>query len=548
MTGVILAILLGALSAADSRNYGLWLEEEVTYIISSTERSEFEALATDDEKKRFIETFWKRRDNDPSTERNEFREEHSRRFTFANKHFANARPGWRSDRGRVYILHGEPDQRIQFASTRTALDGNILSEAAGNSPVPETFLLPDAEMWTYQYLPGLETVRGTVDILFLKASPADISQLQLSRQNRLASPNGGPTRLDVAQYFNNGIFNGVGSLGQDFRIAYVGRPRFISPGGYISFLQRNPDQLDFFEINKSVNETLRSPVDLLEKRERRWRQLRQDVASEVYFKQIPVVLDYFFLRSDTEYTYIPISVSIDGRQLEEVDELILGAEMRRDGRTVANFLDKVSFAATDREVLRRKGYTYQTRLAVLPGEYEIHLSVIDRTGGRLESVQETLTVPDLSERPFNLSSLVLCRSVEKVKDLESSGIEQDRAWVNLTDLNPLKVDDYLMVPAAGSVFRRKDRMTVFFEIYGPRLKSRNPDVSVEMTMIQGGKPVAASVPTTLEHLTAGSPTKITYAQGLSLSSLRPGRYLLQVEVHDRISDQRIVQIGHFRVL
>ncbi|MGC2662136.1 MAG: GWxTD domain-containing protein [Bryobacteraceae bacterium] len=90
--------------------YSKWLNEEVVYIISPQEREAFEGLTTNDERNKFIEQFWLRRDPTPGTPENEFKTEHYRRIAFANSHFASDRPGWQTDRGRIYILNGPPDE------------------------------------------------------------------------------------------------------------------------------------------------------------------------------------------------------------------------------------------------------------------------------------------------------------------------------------------------------------------------------------------------------------------------------------------------------
>jgi GWxTD domain-containing protein len=88
--------------------YKKWLDEDVLYIISDEEKKVFKALQTDEERESFIEQFWLRRDADPRTPENEFKEEHYRRIAFANERYASGIPGWKTDRGRIYIMYGQP--------------------------------------------------------------------------------------------------------------------------------------------------------------------------------------------------------------------------------------------------------------------------------------------------------------------------------------------------------------------------------------------------------------------------------------------------------
>src|ERR1700735_3811801 len=88
--------------------YKRWVTEEVAYIITDDEKQAFRRLGSDDERQQFIEQFWLRRDPTPDTEENEYREEHYRRIAYANDHYASGIPGWKTDRGRIYITYVPP--------------------------------------------------------------------------------------------------------------------------------------------------------------------------------------------------------------------------------------------------------------------------------------------------------------------------------------------------------------------------------------------------------------------------------------------------------
>jgi len=98
-----------ALKQELSKPYKKWLDEDVAYIITDEERAAFKQLSNDEERDNFIEAFWQRRDPTPDTEENEFKEEHYQRIAYANEHFAAGVPGWRTDRGRIYIVFGKAD-------------------------------------------------------------------------------------------------------------------------------------------------------------------------------------------------------------------------------------------------------------------------------------------------------------------------------------------------------------------------------------------------------------------------------------------------------
>jgi GWxTD domain-containing protein len=141
MPRLVAAVLAGALaiccleaqSSGTSKN---WLNEDVAYIVSYDEQQTFQRLKTSDERQQFIEQFWLRRDPTPDTEENEYQEEHYRRIEYANEHYAFAAPGWKTDRGMIYILYGPPDETDSY-----------LSSGETSAPLVES--------WHYRHIEGV---------------------------------------------------------------------------------------------------------------------------------------------------------------------------------------------------------------------------------------------------------------------------------------------------------------------------------------------------------------------------------------------------------
>ena len=127
--------------------YRKWLNQDVAYIITDQERSAFKALQTDNEREKFIEQFWLRRDPTPGTVENEFKEEHYRRIAFANEHFSAGIPGWKTDRGRIYITYGPPDEIEDHTS-----GGTLQRPAAQGGGAVTAFPFQD---WRYKYIEGI---------------------------------------------------------------------------------------------------------------------------------------------------------------------------------------------------------------------------------------------------------------------------------------------------------------------------------------------------------------------------------------------------------
>src|SRR6478672_4985856 len=189
--------------------YKTWLEQDVSYIISDEERKAFKNLSNDEEREAFIENFWLRRNPNPDSPENEFREEHYRRIAYANEHFAAGKPGWKTDRGHIYIAFGKPDS-IESHPAGGSYDRPV-DEGGGNT---STFPF---EQWHYRYLEG---VQDNVDIEFVDTCMCGDYHMTIDRSEKdalLHTPGMGLTQFEAmgkgskADRFSSG---GLESLGQ----------------------------------------------------------------------------------------------------------------------------------------------------------------------------------------------------------------------------------------------------------------------------------------------------------------------------------------------
>src|ERR1043165_5631653 len=127
--------------------YKDWLEKDVSLIITDEERKAFKKLQTDEEREQFIEQFWRRRDPDPDTDENEYREQYYERIAYANEHFASGIPGWKTDRGRIYIMYGKADE-VESHPAGGPYDRPSYHGGGTTSTYP-------FEIWFYRYIPGV---------------------------------------------------------------------------------------------------------------------------------------------------------------------------------------------------------------------------------------------------------------------------------------------------------------------------------------------------------------------------------------------------------
>ena len=159
VSGALVAALLSTIAIAQQQQpgdgattesagpYAKWLSEDVVYIIADEEKAAFERLGADEERDHFIEQFWARRDPTPNSAPNEFRDEHYRRITYANSRFAAGQAGWRTDRGRIYILYGPPDE-IEAHPSGGAVRYSGESELQFASEDP-------FQIWRYRHIEGM---------------------------------------------------------------------------------------------------------------------------------------------------------------------------------------------------------------------------------------------------------------------------------------------------------------------------------------------------------------------------------------------------------
>src|SRR5215203_1520059 len=148
--------------------YKKWRNTDVAYIITKDEKKAFDKLATDEERENFIENFWRRRDPNPDTEENEYREEYYERIAYANEHYTSGIPGWKTDRGRIYITFGKPDS-VESHPSGGSYDRP--SYEGGGSTTTYPF-----EIWFYRHL---DDVGEGLEIEFV--DPTGTGEFRLAR-------------------------------------------------------------------------------------------------------------------------------------------------------------------------------------------------------------------------------------------------------------------------------------------------------------------------------------------------------------------------------
>ena len=216
--------------------YRKWLNEDVAYIITDEERSAFKRLQTDDEREQFIENFWLRRDPTPDTVENEFKEEHYRRIAYANEHFASGIPGWKADRGRIYITFGPPDEIDSHPSGGTY-------ERPPEEGGGETSTFP-FEQWRYRYI---EDIGNNIIIEFVDTT--------MSGEYRMTSD---PSEKDALLYVPGAGLTLMEQMGMSDKTQRFQQHRRHAPG---PALRRPAREHERIQPHRAVRQAATGPQD-----------------------------------------------------------------------------------------------------------------------------------------------------------------------------------------------------------------------------------------------------------------------------------------------
>ena len=261
-----------------------WLNEDVFYIITSEERAVFESLTTVDEKEQFVEQFWFRRDPDPRTADNEFRAEHYRRIAYANEKFGSGLPGWQTDRGRIYIIHGPPTE-IESHPTGGIYE-RPMSEGGGST---NTFPF---EVWRYRYIEG---VGDDVRLEFVDTTMAGEYRLSYRPEDKDALLHVPGAGLTMAETY--------GLAGK------ADRPYF-SVGGMDSYPMMHYSARDSFFARYETYARVQRPAEI------KYPDLKELVTVNVDYADLPFSIREDYFRLNEEQVLAPVTVQTENKQLK----------------------------------------------------------------------------------------------------------------------------------------------------------------------------------------------------------------------------------------
>ncbi len=489
-----------------------WLNEDVSYIITDEERRAYKKLRTDEEREQFIEQFWRRRDPDPDTETNEYLEEHYERIAYTNQHFASGIPGWKTDRGRIYIMYGAPHEKETHP---TGGQYDRPSYHGGGSTTTYPF-----EVWFYRHLPG---VGSGVEIEFVDPTGTGEYRIARSPDDKDAMMNIPGAGLTLNEQ--------LGMSNKSDRIVNRGAFGYSGPGAreqdspftrmqLLTDLQRPPQVNSILE-----NSLVTSSTGALE-------DSALDVSARV---------DFF--RASDERVMTALTVQTDNRDLQFKDVggvqtarlNIYGRVMSVSGRRVTSFEDPVVTTATVDELVDMKDRksAYQRVLPLPPGTYKVDLLIRDINSATQQIKQIGFTVPKYDPTKLSASTLVLA-----VK-LQSLGEQLPGMFT----IGPHKV-----IPNISGSYKRGQDVGIYMQLYNAGIDQTTlkPSVDVEYVLTKDGKELLRQ-PEDWRGLSDGG-QRLTLARLMPTDKLAPGDYEIAIRVRDRVSGQSLSPAGKFTIV
>ncbi|MGH9824726.1 MAG: GWxTD domain-containing protein, partial [Blastocatellia bacterium] len=376
-----------------SSPYKKWLDEDVVYIITPEERGAFLHLSTNEEREQFIEQFWQRRNPDPDSPENTFKEEHYRRIAYANEHFSSGIPGWKTDRGRIYIMWGKPDEIDSHPSGGTY---DRPAEEGGG----ETSTYP-FEDWRYRYLEG---IGENVELEFV--DPTMTGEYHLTSD---------PSEKDALTYVPGAGLTEMEQMGLASKTSRFNNTDGTHEAAPIGGMQTEA-QNEFTRLELMAKIQQPPPV--------KFKDLEAVVTSRVVRDQVKFDYHFDFLRITSDTVLVPITIQIPTRQLsfQEKDGVdsatinLFGRITSLSGRIVNTFEDTVH-SDIPSSLLQKSLSTsriYQKAVPLTPGLYRLDIVLKDVNSGNVGVVNTRLAVPQYTDDQLSSSSLILADEITRV--------------------------------------------------------------------------------------------------------------------------------------
>jgi GWxTD domain-containing protein len=501
--------------------YKTWLEQDVRWIITPEEEKAFKSLTNDEERDQFIEQFWQRRNPNPDSPDNEFRDEHYARIAYANEHFAAGKPGWMTDRGHIYIAFGKPDSIDSHPSGGEY--ERPMDEGGGST---STFPF---EVWHYRYL---ASVGDNIDIEFVDTCMCGDYHATIDRSEKDAlkhTPGAGLT-----QYEEMGM--------ADKKDRFNGGLEQLGTGPMSSQQQSKEfDRLETFS-------KLFAPPPV------KYADLDQFLADAKVLNGTPFIFDvrtdYVKLTNDT--VMVPVTLQIregdltykttDGDSKGVVN--IMGRVSNITGHIVTSFEDTVTVETPSELLAREKNNVkvYWKALPLPPGRYKVEIAIKDGNNtSHVGTWKRSVDVPKYDDDRLASSSLILASEMNRVptKDVGAGNFV-----IGNTHVVP-RVPPTISTPVT---FHQAQSLNFWMQVYNLGIgedKKNNATIEYQILDLASNKEVLNA--SELASKLNPNADQLTLEKTMPLASLAPGKYQVVIKVNDGISKQQIAESAPFNV-
>ena len=503
--------------------YKKWVDEDVRWIITDQELQAFKSLGNDEERDQFIEQFWLRRNPNPDSPENEYREEHYARIAYANEHFAAGKPGWRTDRGHIYIAYGKADS-IDSHPSGGEYD-RPMEEGGGTT---STFPF---EVWHYRYLDG---IGDNVDIEFVDTCMCGDYHMTIDRSEKDALkhvPGAGQT-----------LYEQTGQAKQADRFTGGGLEQLGAGPMSANNQSKQFDRLDRYA-------KLMAPPEI------KFKDLESFMATSKILTGPPFLFnvrtDYVKVTNDT--VLVPLTLQIrngditfntkDGVSTGTVN--ILGRVSNLNHKPIETFEETVNVAEPTELLagVRNNMSVYWKALPLRPGLYKVDIVIKDvNNPDHIGRWQRSVNVPRYDDDRLASSSLILADQMERVP---SKDIGAGNFVIANTRIRP-RVPSGVGIPVT---FHRAQNLNFWMQVYNLGIddKSKQNGATIEYQILDMATNKAVLQAQELTNKTNPNADQITLEKSLPLASLQPGKYQVNIKVNDGVSKQQIAESAPFIV-
>ena len=488
-----------------------WLLNEVPDIITEAERRAFLELGTAEEREQFREIFWHDRNPDPESMVNPVRDEHYRRLAYADEHFASGISGRKTDRGRIYIIWGPPDE-IDSHPTGGKYDRPAEQGGGSTSTYPW-------ELWRYRHLEG---IGENIEIEFVDTTGSGEYRLTLDpcEKDALAHvPGAGPSLSEI-----------LGRSSKAGRFSNSNGTTCPMPLGGTTARINEFDAMDrYFRVQRPPE---------------RFKDLEEKVSSRIVHSQIHLEYRADFLRVTTNTVLVPVTVQVPNRDLSFQSKQglhsavldVYGRITTPGGVVVQTFEDVISRDFPDSLFQSSLNLysIYQKPVPLRSGLYRLDLVVKDTVNGDLGVFNTALRVPHFEDDKLDASSLILADQIEKVASPQ-------------TGAGQFVLNSYKVRPRLSHEFSSTEKLGIFLQLYNLKLDEilRKTSVSVAYRITKGQQEIWRAVETA-DHLRQGG-EQLTIERLIPIDALLPGRYTIEVTAIDLLSNETVIRNAEFMV-